>query len=77
MCCQHILIEAPFIITYELNNYYDLTTVIIAQLGAYGFHRMDAHQHMRSHVANRKQRVRVNSNLRTWENIPEFLKVQY
>ena len=77
MCYQHILIEAPFIITDEFNNYNDLTTVIIAKLEAYCFHRMDAHQHMRSHLANRKQRVRVDSNLRTWENIPEFLKVQY
>ena len=42
--------------------------LMIAKLGAYGFSQ-DALQYMRSYLTNRKQRVRVNSNFSTWENI--------
>ena len=35
---------------------------------AYGFSQ-DALQYMRSYLTNRQQRVRVNSNFSTWENI--------
>ena len=42
--------------------------LMIAKLGAYGFSQ-DALQYMRSYLTNRQQRVRVNSNFSTWENI--------
>ena len=42
--------------------------LIIAQLDAYSF-SYDALQYMRSYLTNRKQRVPVNSDLSTWENI--------
>ena len=44
---------------------YDL---IIAKLGAYGFSH-DALQYMRSYLTNRQQKVWVNSNFITWENV--------
>ena len=37
-------------------------------LGAYGFSQ-DALQYTRSYLTNRQQRVGVNSNFKTWENI--------
>ena len=42
--------------------------LMIAKLGAYGFSQ-DAFQYMRSYLTNRQQKVRVNSNFNTWENI--------
>ena len=42
---------------------------MIAKLGAYGF-SLDALQCMRSYLTNRQQRVRVNNNFSTSENIP-------
>ena len=42
--------------------------LMIAKLGAYGFSQ-DALQYMRSYLTNRQQRIRVNSNFSTWENI--------
>ena len=42
--------------------------LMIAKLGAYGFSQ-DAFLYMRSYLTNRQQKVRVNSNFNTWENI--------
>ena len=42
--------------------------LMIAMLGASGFSK-DALQYMRSYLTNRQQRVRVNSNFNTSENI--------
>ena len=42
--------------------------LMIAKLGANGFSQ-DALQYIRSYLPNRQQRVRVNSNFSTWENI--------
>ena len=42
--------------------------LMVANLGVYGFSQ-DALQYMRSYLTNRQQRVRVNSNFSTWENI--------
>ena len=42
--------------------------LMIVKLGAYGFPQ-DALQYIRSYLTNRQQRVQVNSNLSTWENI--------
>ena len=42
--------------------------LMIAKLGAYGFSQ-DALQYMTSYLTNRQQRIRVNSNFNTWENI--------
>ena len=42
--------------------------LMIAKLGAYGFSQDDL-QYMRSYLTNRQQRIRVNSNFSTWENI--------
>ena len=42
--------------------------LMIAKLGAYGFSE-DALQYMRSYLTNRQQRVKLNSNFSTWENI--------
>ena len=42
--------------------------LMIAKLGGYDFSQ-DALQHMRSYLTRRQQRVRVNSNVSTWENI--------
>ena len=51
--------------------------LMIAKLGAYGSSQ-DALQYMRSYLTNRRQRVRVNSNSCTWENIiAGVLKAQY
>ena len=44
---------------------------MIAKLGEYGFSQ-DALQYMRSYLTNRQQRVRVNTNFSTWENIKAF-----
>ena len=41
---------------------------MITKLGVYGFSQ-DALQCMRSYLTNRQQRVRVNSDFSTWENI--------
>ena len=41
---------------------------IISKLGTCGF-SWDALQYMRSYSTNRQQRVTVNTNFRTWENI--------
>ena len=45
--------------------HYDL---MIAKLGVYGFSQ-DPLRYMRSYLTNRQQRVRVNSNFSSWENI--------
>ena len=42
--------------------------LMITKFGAYGFSQ-DALQYMGSYLTNRQQRVRVNSNFSTWENI--------
>ena len=42
--------------------------LMIVKLGTYGFPQ-DALQYIRSYLTNRQQRVQVNSNLSTWENI--------
>ena len=42
--------------------------LMIAKSGAYGFSQ-DALQYTRSYLTNRRQRVRVNRNSSTWENI--------
>ena len=42
--------------------------LMIAKLGASGFSK-DTLQYMRSYLTNRQQRVRVNSNFSTWENL--------
>ena len=42
--------------------------LMIAKLGAYGFSQ-DALQYTRSYLTNTQQRVRVNSNFSTWEDI--------
>ena len=42
--------------------------LMIDKLGAYGFSQ-DALQYMRSYLTNRQQRVWVNSNFSTWENV--------
>ena len=42
--------------------------LMIVKLGAYGFSQ-DAFQYMRSYLTNRQQRVRVNSNFSSWENV--------
>ena len=42
--------------------------LMVANLGVYGFSQ-DALQYMRSYLTNRQQRVRVNRNFSTYENI--------
>ena len=42
--------------------------LMIAKLGTYVFSQ-DALQYTRSYLTNRRQRVRVNRNFSTWENI--------
>ena len=42
--------------------------LMIAKLGTYGFSQ-DALQYMGSYLTNKKQRVQVNSDFSTWENI--------
>ena len=42
--------------------------LMIAKLGTHGFSQ-DAFYYMRSYLTNRQQRVRVNGNFSTWENI--------
>ena len=44
--------------------------LMIAKLGAFGFSQ-DTIQYMRSYLTNTQQRVRVNNNFSTWENIIE------
>ena len=53
--------------TYEAFDtiHHDL---MIAKSGVYGFSQ-DALQYTRSYLTNRRQRVRVNRNSSTWENI--------
>ena len=57
MCYVHGLIKDTI--------HHDL---MISKLVAYGFSQ-DALQYMRSYLTYAKQRVRVNSNLSTWETI--------
>ena len=42
--------------------------LVIAKLGAYGFSQ-DVLQYLKSYLTNRQQRLGVNSNFSTWENI--------
>ena len=46
--------------------------LMTAKLVAYGFSQ-DALLHMRSYLTNRQQRVRLNSNFSTWENIVMYI----
>ena len=42
--------------------------LMIAKLGVYGFSQ-DVRQYLKSYLTNRQQRLGVNSNFSTWENI--------
>ena len=46
--------------------------LMTAKLVAYGFSQ-DALLYMRSYLTNRQQRVRLNSNFSTWENIVMYI----
>ena len=59
MCYVHDLSKAFDTIYHNL---------LTAKIGAHGFSQ-DALQYMRGYLTNKQQRVRVNSNFITWENI--------
>ena len=52
---------------YVCTMFMDLSKAFDAK-GVSGFSQ-DALQYMRSYLTNRQQRIRVNSNFSTWENI--------